>query len=375
MPRRVAYTRPYIDRSNFQRSPKCPGTTPRAPRERLMLDAVGRCLLIPQAHSVRWMLLLGQLLKMDCLSDRHLSRANDRAVNARVVLIRTDDRLQNLRIGTCRVRVEVDDRAASVVRRDAYAWPIVRLAEHEHATWPFILLERHRSQQVNYDVRAEPPHVSTSSSRFCNRPYSLRGDHGNVCLVEDAVPQVHHLDGSAMTTLDLGSQFLAENRQLIAFRCPDVRRHFSIDPVFMSERREEKQIRQLARSQPRKAASLLRASDCKPSITFDPVPPQLGGFKSFTGHGFDRVPEDCLYSSDLGGHGFFPLVGETVRCARPAPGKVGPASCPPRLAAPVARPHPAPFHSAPATEDPGETPCARSSDARSHPPFSSPRFS
>jgi hypothetical protein len=87
-----------------------------------------------------------------------------------------------------------------------------------------------------------------------------------------------------------------------------VRRKVSLDAVFMPEGGKQQQIGQLACCKPRKAASLLRAPECKTPIAIDPVPAQIGDFNAFAGHGFHRVSEDCFYLSDLDRHGNLPNV-------------------------------------------------------------------
>lgn len=109
-----------------------------------------------------------------------------------------------------------------------------------------------------------------------------------------------------MATLDLRGQFFSENRHLFAVRRPDVRRKVPLEAVFMPDGSKQKQIWQLACSQPRKAASLLLlcAPECKTPVAVDSVPAHTGDFHSFAGHGFHRVTVDCFYLSDLDRHGF-----------------------------------------------------------------------
>ena len=51
---------------------------------------------------------LGRRTEEYGLSDRQSTDASDRAVDSRVVLVRTNDRLQHLWRGTCRIRKRTD---------------------------------------------------------------------------------------------------------------------------------------------------------------------------------------------------------------------------------------------------------------------------
>jgi hypothetical protein len=61
----------------------------------------------------------------------------------------------------------------------------------------------------------------------------------------------------------------------------------------------------------------LRAPESKTPITLDPVPTHLGDLKSFSAHGFHRVPKDCFYVSDLDRHEKLPnmVIDPTGRSA------------------------------------------------------------
>ena len=95
----------------------------------------------PGLRTYRLALLFDELLKTDGLSDGQSADPNDGAVNSGGVLMRTNNRLQHLRIGTTRIWIKVDHRATNVAHRDAYAWPLARLAEQEDASQPRIFLE------------------------------------------------------------------------------------------------------------------------------------------------------------------------------------------------------------------------------------------
>jgi hypothetical protein len=104
-----------------------------------------------------------------------------------------------------------------------------------------------------------------------------------------------------MAMLDLRGQFWVERRQLFALRRPNVRR--KVCTVFTPEGSKQKQIGHLGCAQPRKAASLLGASEGKTPIAVDPVPAEMGEFQSFAGHGFHRVSENGFDLSNLDRHG------------------------------------------------------------------------
>jgi hypothetical protein len=87
-----------------------------------------------------------------------------------------------------------------------------------------------------------------------------------------------------------------------------MRRKVPLDAVFMPEGSKQKQIGQLACCKPGKAASLLRAPECKTPVAVDPVPAHIGDFNAFAGHGFHRVSEDCFYLSNLDRHENLPNV-------------------------------------------------------------------
>src|SRR5271167_249022 len=80
------------------------------------------------------------------LSDRQPTDASDRAVDSRVVLGRTNDRLQHFWRRTCRIRIKVHHRAANVVHSDGDGGGVVPLAEGHHTAQPLVLLEGNRSQ-------------------------------------------------------------------------------------------------------------------------------------------------------------------------------------------------------------------------------------
>jgi hypothetical protein len=84
--------------------------------------------------------------QQDGLPDREATGTNDRAVDSRVVLVRSNDRLQHLGRGTRRVRIQVHHRAACVAHRDVDGRCVLRLAEREHTAQPLVLLEGRRSK-------------------------------------------------------------------------------------------------------------------------------------------------------------------------------------------------------------------------------------
>jgi hypothetical protein len=61
---------------------------------------------------------LGRCAEEYGLSNRHSTAASDRAVDSRVVLVRTNDRLHHFRRRICRAGIKVHHRAAFVAQRD-----------------------------------------------------------------------------------------------------------------------------------------------------------------------------------------------------------------------------------------------------------------
>src|SRR6202035_2112166 len=102
---------------------------------------------------------LGRRTEEYRLSDRQSTDASDRAVNSRVVLVRTNDRFHHVRSGPCRVGVQVQHRAPNIALRNRDGWSVVALPEGEHSAYPLVLLERRRSPQTNDNIGAKSSHV------------------------------------------------------------------------------------------------------------------------------------------------------------------------------------------------------------------------
>src|SRR5438093_7668693 len=83
----------------------------------------------------------GRRLEEYGLSYREAPSSSDRAVDASLVVLHPNNRLQHLGGGACRVRVEVHHRAALVPVGDAYGGGLDALSEREDAAHPFVLLE------------------------------------------------------------------------------------------------------------------------------------------------------------------------------------------------------------------------------------------
>src|SRR5579872_119763 len=65
---------------------------------------------------------------------------------------------------------------------------------------------------------------------------------------------------------------------------------------------EQDQVGKLACCEPWEPAAVLHAPKCQASVTFEAVPAEVGGLKSFTGHGLDGIPENRLHLSDFCSH-------------------------------------------------------------------------
>src|SRR5476651_614821 len=72
---------------------------------------------------------LGRRTKEYGLSDRQSTDASDRAVDSRVVLVRTNDRFHHFWRRTCRVGIKVYHRAANVAHGDSDGGGVVPLAK------------------------------------------------------------------------------------------------------------------------------------------------------------------------------------------------------------------------------------------------------
>jgi hypothetical protein len=140
-----------------------------------------------------------------------------------------------------------------------------------------------------------------SRPRPASRPISrrIRGDHGDACFIEDAMPQLDHLDGSTVPASNLLGQFLPEDRHLFAIRRANMRRKASLSTVFTALRSKPEEVGKLACCEPWHSAAVLNPPECQASVALEAVPPQVGDLESFAGHGLHGIPEDCLYMSDL----------------------------------------------------------------------------
>src|SRR5579872_712629 len=89
-------------------------------------------------------------------------------------------------------------------------------------------MERNRPQQANDNIRAKSSNVQAPSCESFNLAHRVGSNHGEARIIEDAVPQLHHFDGSSEAASNLFRQFLPENRQLFTLRRAYVRRNISI---------------------------------------------------------------------------------------------------------------------------------------------------
>jgi hypothetical protein len=71
---------------------------------------------------------------------------------------------------------------------------------------------------------------------------------------------------------------------------------------FMSERSEQEQFGQLACAQRGKVVALLRVTECEAPVTIEAVPAKVATVELFAAW-ISRIPEDCLYASELYEHG------------------------------------------------------------------------
>ncbi len=92
-----------------------------------------------------------------------------------------------------------------------------------------------------------------------------------------------------MATLDFRGQFFSENRHLLAFRRPHVRRQPALYIICSAQGSEQKQIGQFSCAQPRETVSVLDAPQCKTPVAIDSVPAEVRDFNALASHRFDRV--------------------------------------------------------------------------------------
>src|SRR5438477_7181920 len=111
-----------------------------------------------------------------------------------------------------------------------------------------------------------------------------------------------------MAASDLHRQFLAENSQLLSCGGANVRREVSIDGGSPPLWSKEDQLWKLGGSEPGETAAIVSPMQGQAPVTVKTVPAQVGDFEKFAAHGFDWVPEERLYFTNLDRH---------VRCRAP----------------------------------------------------------
>ena len=115
--------------------------------------------------------------------------------------------------------------------------------------------------------------------------HGVEGDHRDARLIEDAVPQLHHLHGSAVPASDLRGQLLPEDGHLLAIRRAHVSRKVSRSCVPIAERGIEHQVGKPACRQPGKIAAVVHPPEREASVAVEAVPAQVGRLESFPAHG------------------------------------------------------------------------------------------
>ena len=142
----------------------------------------------------------------------------------------------DLRIGTTRIRIKVDHRATDIAHRDAYSRPLGRLAEQEDASQPLSSSKGFgRSRRTTMFGRNRRRSCALLTNLPISRTVSAAITETLASSEEYQASQVRHMDWSAMATLDLRSQFLAEDGHLPAFGRPNVRRKVPLDTVFVPD--------------------------------------------------------------------------------------------------------------------------------------------
>ena len=111
-----------------------------------------------------------------------------------------------------------------------------------------------------------------------------------------------------MAASDLGRQFLAENSQLLSCGRANVRREVSIDGGSAPLWSKEDQLRELGSGEPGETAAIVSPMEGQAPVAVKTVPAQVGNLEKFAAHGFDWVPEERLYFTNLDRH---------VRCRAP----------------------------------------------------------
>jgi hypothetical protein len=129
----------------------------------------------------------------------------------------------------------------------------------------------------------------------------IKRDHRNARIVEDAVPQVHHLHRRSMAPSDLSGQIVSEDGHIFAIGRANVRRKFCLSTVTSLGRKEE-QLGKLGCRQPREPAAIINPSESEAPVTFEAVPPEIGDVESFTAHRLNGIAEERLHASDFYGH-------------------------------------------------------------------------
>src|SRR6185436_14898675 len=118
-----------------------------------------------------------------------------------------------------------------------------------------------------------------------------------------------------MAATDLRRQFLAENSQLLSFRCANVGREASSGSGPPSLWSKENQLRKFRGGQPGETAVIVSPTECQAPITVKAVPAQVDDLESFAAHGLHRVSKERLYLTDLDSH----VLLEVVPSPTPAP--------------------------------------------------------
>src|SRR5688572_17974731 len=276
-------------------------------RHRLKARETSPCAIRPRVA-------LSSSMEEDGLSDRQSTAASDGAVDSRGVLVRANDRLEHLRRRPGGVGIEIHHRTANIPHREGDGGALVPLTEGEDAPYPLILLEGHRPQGADHNIRPESPHVRTVPREASDLAHRIEGDHGDTRFIEDAMIQPRHLHRRPMAATDLGGQVFAEDGHPCPIRRANMGWKVLLGTVVGSVRSKQQQSGKLARGQPGEPAPVVEPPERETPVAVEAVPAQCGGLESFAAHGLHRIPVDRLDVSNLNGHaGGRVLTPQSVR--------------------------------------------------------------
>lgn len=172
--------------------------------------------------------------------------ASDRAVDSRVVLVRSNDRFDHFGGRTCGVWVQVQHRTPDIALSNRDGWSVVAITEGQHSAYPLVLPKRSRSQQTYDNIGAKTSHVRAQPRESTDLVYRTGGDHGDGGVIEDAMLHLHHLHGSPIAASDLRGQLLREDGQQLAIRCANMTGKISFSTGLTALRSEQHQVGKLA---------------------------------------------------------------------------------------------------------------------------------